>query len=152
MAGRATSKPTGSRKVLKRCKESGTISHCPGLGRLSQITSQVKSIVEEQMHIDDETTALQLHHLLQEKGYHLSHWTILRSRTSLGWTFRGSAYCPFIRQQNKLKHLEWARNDDFENIVWTDECSVQLETQRRFSCRKRGERPVNNPRYVYVNV
>ena len=67
------------------------------------------------------------------------------------WTFRGSSYCQLIRQANKIKRLDWAKinlNDKFENIVWTDEATIQLETHRRFSCHKRGERPKNKPRYV----
>ena len=32
-----------------------------------------------------------------------SHSTILRNRRSLGWTFRGSAYCQMIRDVNKTK-------------------------------------------------
>ena len=34
-----------------------------------------------------------------------------------------------------MKRLEWAREhleDDFEDVLWTDETSVQLETRRRF--------------------
>ena len=118
------------------------------------MTAAVKLLVKEQMRKDDETTAHQLHALLRSKGFTLSLCTVLRCRTSLGWTFRGSAYCQLIRQENKQKRLAWARAKvdlDWENVVWTDECTVQLETHRRFCCRKRGERPKNKPRYpVYV--
>jgi len=51
---------------------------------------------------------------------------------SLGWTFRGSAYCQLIRDVNKEKRLDfaWAHSsDNFGNVIFTDECSVQLETQ-----------------------
>ena len=40
------------------------------------------------MREDDETTACQLHALLNSKGYSLSLRTILQSRSLLGWTFR----------------------------------------------------------------
>ena len=103
------------------------------------------------MQHDDETTAVQLFHLLKEKGYSISLRTILRCRTDLGWTFRGSSYCQLIRQANKIKRLDWAKinlNDKFQNVVWTDEATIQLETHRRFSCHKKGERPKNKPRYV----
>ena len=39
----------------------------------------------------------------------LSCRSILRWRKQLGWTFRGSAYCQLIRQNNKEKRLKWAR-------------------------------------------
>ena len=43
------------------------------------------------MQEDDETTAHQLHRALLEAGS-----TIIRGRTELGWTFRGSAYCQLM--------------------------------------------------------
>ena len=64
---------------------------------------EVKRVVESQMRLDDETTAYQLHALLNSKGYCLSLTTVLHYRTSLGWTFRGSAYCQLIREVNKQK-------------------------------------------------
>ena len=56
---------------------------------------------------------------------------ILRGQKTLGWSFRGAAYCQLIRDIKKMKRLEWAREhleDDFEDVVWTDETSIQLET------------------------
>ena len=84
------------------------------------------------MRRDDETTASQLHVLLTGLGYTLNLRTILLCRTSLGWTFRGSGYCQLIRDVNKQKRLDFARghrSDNFINVVFTDECSVQLESQ-----------------------
>ena len=108
------------------------------------------------MQLDDETTAIQLHQLLISRGYNISKRTVLCCRTSLGWTFRGSAYCQLIREANKVKRLDFAQKyieeatsaTGFEDVVWTDECSVQLETHRLFCCRKRGEPPKHKPRYA----
>ena len=132
----------GIAKFLKYNKESGSIGRKPGSGRPSKITAEMKKIVEEQMQLDDETTAHQLHQLLVSKGFNISLRTVLRCRTSLGWTFRGSAYCQLIREVNKAKRLQWAiENQDlnFDDVVWTDECTVQLESHRRFCCRKVGQ-------------
>ena len=38
--------------------------------------------------------------------------------------------------------------DAFENVVYTDECTVQLETHRHYCCHKEGEAPRLKPRYV----
>lgn len=111
-----------------------------GSGGPTKITPQVMAIVEQQMQRDDETTAYQLHQHLQ---------SILRCQASHGWTFRGSTYCQLIRAVNKQMHLEWAQqnvNDTLDNVIWTDECSVQLESHRRFCCRKIGEAPRPKPR------
>ena len=88
--------------VLKFHISRRTIARKPGSGTPSLVTMEVKHIVEEQMRLDDETTAYQLHALLHQKGFPLSLRTILRCRSSLGWTFRGSAYCQLIRDVNKV--------------------------------------------------
>lgn len=110
-----------------------------GSGRPTKITRAVLQIVEEQMQKDYETTAVQLQKILVDKGEPLSLKTILKSRETLGWTFRGSAYCQIIRDKNKTKRLQWAMdhleeyNDNkFEDVLWTDESSIQLESHKRF--------------------
>lgn len=139
----------GVHKFLRKFEETGSIMRRVGSGRPSKVTAEIKQIVEEQMRKDDETTAYQLHQLLSEKGYSISLRTILRCRTTLGWTFRGSAYCQLIRDANKVKRLQWTqehRDDSFDDVIWTDECTVQMESHRRFACRKRGEAPRPKPR------
>ena len=131
--------------LIKRYDRTSTLERCTGSGRPSKITSRVKAIVDSQMREDDETTAVQLAAILKQQGIQLSLSTILRSRTALGWTFRGSAYCQMIRHANKLKRLEWAQRNvheaeqGFLDVIYTDETSIQLEAHRRFCCRKRGE-------------
>ena len=138
---------SGVDRFLKKFEETKCISRTPGSGRPTKATAEIKAIIEQKMHEDDETTAYQLHQLLITRGYNITLRTVLRCRTSLGWTFRGSAYCQLIQSANKTKRLAWAQkhlHDTFDNVVWTDECTVQLETHRRFCCRKQGEPPRPN--------
>ena len=63
----------------------------------------------------------------------------------LGWTFRGSKYCQLIRHLNKVKRFVWAcdnyvevldnRLNCFNDVIWSDETTVQLESHRRHSYR-----------------
>ena len=126
--------------LLKRYKYTMTVCRMPGSGRPPKTSDPcVMAIVEKKMRQDDETTAAQLHRLLEASGVHISVTTILRSRLKLGWTFRGSAYCQMIREANKIKRLQWARqhqHDDFHDVVWTDETTVQMESHKRLCCRK----------------
>ena len=116
------------------------------------LTRQIHKIVEEQMLKDDETTVSQLHKLLLEKGIKVSCRFILCWRKQLGWTFRGNAYCQLIRQNNKEKRLKWAREylneseGGFENVIWSDESSIQCETHKRFCYRKKNCPPKRKPR------
>ncbi len=140
-------------RFIKRFVARGTISRKEGSGRPSKITDRVLELVEVQMRAEDETTATQLHVLLTSHGVCISLSTILRSRTMLGWTFRGSKYCQLIRHVNKFKRFLWgmrylpeALACGFENVIWSDETTVQLESHRRHSYRKKGERATLKPR------
>ena len=98
---------------------------------------------------DDETTVKELKKMLAERGHHISDTSVLKCRRELGWTRRGSAYCQMIRDVNKEKRLEWARNnvgEDFADCIYSDETTVQIETHRRFCCTKTGLKPRYKPR------
>ena len=139
----------GVAKFIKVYQATGSIERRPGSGRMSSITWKIKELVEEKMQDDDETTATQLYRMLQDQGITISLRTVLRCRTILGWTFRGSAYCQLIREENKAKRLLWAQQhteEAFSDVIFTDETTVQLENHRRFCCRKIGERPKPKPR------
>ena len=81
--------------------------------------------------------------------------TIICGRTELGWTFRGSAYCQLIRDVNKAQRLAWAQQycseaeTGFNDVVWTDESSIQMETHKRFCFRKIGQPAKSKPRSVF---
>ena len=60
-----------------------------------------------------------------------------------------------IREVNKVKRLAWAlenQEDDFDNVIWSDECTIQLENHRRFCGRKVGHAPKPKPKYASYNV
>ena len=140
-------------RFIKRFIDTGTIARKEGSGRPSKITDQVLELVEQTMTADDETTAIQLHVLLTSCRIRLSLATILRSRILLGWTFRGSKYCQLVRHANKLKRFHWAvkylpevLNHGFQDVIYTDESTVQLESHRRHSYRKKGQPATLKPR------
>ena len=144
----------GVNAFLVRVRQTGTIARCPGSGRPTKQSEQVKQIIEAAMREDDETTVKEARGKLTAAGYALSMSTTLRCRKELGWTVRGSAYCQMIRDSNKTKRLEWAlkhlheAETGFLDVIFTDETSIQMESHRRFCCRKKGEVPKNKPRYV----
>ena len=67
--------------------------------------AEIKALVEQKIHENDEKAAVQLHVMLKEHGYTISLCTI-RCRTSLVWTFRDSKYCQLIHEVNKAKRPE----------------------------------------------
>ena len=61
--------------------------------------------------------------------------------------------CLYVRRQKKEKRLEWAQtyiHDTFENVVWSDETTVQMESHRRYCYRKDREKahPKPSPRHA----
>ena len=98
----------GIAKLMKHVQERGSLERVPGSGRLSKIIPRMEAIIDAQMQQDDEATGTQLKALLHSKDYGLSKSTILRRRSSLGWTRWGSA-CQMIHDANKVKQLEFAK-------------------------------------------
>ena len=45
-------------------------------------------------------------------------------------------------QKCKLRKV----HENFEDVIWTDEASIQLDSHKRYCCRKEGERPRPKPR------
>ena len=143
--GIVASKP-GISKFLKPYSERGTIERKSGSERRSKMTESVKKAIDGEMENDDERTGVELAKYLEERGEPISVSTALRCRKALGWTSWGSAYCQLIREGNKGKRLEWAlqyqsevEDGGYSDVIFTDECSVQLERHRRRTCRRVGQ-------------
>ena len=101
------------------------------------------------MTLDDKTTGLELGELLQRNGIHVCSRTALRWRKDLGWPTKVTSYCQMIREANTVKRLEWARENRemwFEDVIYTDITTVQMETHRRTCSYKRGSKPRYEPR------
>ena len=109
----------GIHKFLQKHRETNNIERRPGSGQPTKMTAAVKAPIERQMRDNNEMTAVQLHALLLCHGHTMTLKTVLRCRAALGWTFRGSAYCQLIRQQNKVKRLQWAQEHLSKGIAAT---------------------------------
>ena len=126
-----------------------TITPLPKSGRPTKLTDVALQKIDAAMMQDDETTARELVTDLLGAGVSVSLSTALKGRRLLCWTRRGMAYCQLIRAENRNKWLDWAQEHlgaEFHNVIWTDETSVQMETHRRFCCRKKGQKPRYKPR------
>ena len=109
----------GIHKFLQKHREMNNIERRPGSGRPTKMTAAVKALVYWQMRGDNETTTVQLHALLLRHDHTMTLKTVLRCHAALGWTIRGSAYCQLIRQQNKVKRLQWAQEHLNEGVAAT---------------------------------
>lgn len=118
-------------------------------GRKSKLVNHY-ALLESLMNENDELTAAQIKNILEnDYGVKVTKSTIRLTRRLLGWTYRRPAYCQTIRMNNIDKRLAWAEanlSNDFHDVIWTDETTVQLETHKRLCSRKKGFTPKLKPR------
>ena len=145
-------------RLEKHILHYGTVSPLPKCGRPTKLTGEALQRIDTAMTQDDEMTAKELVTSLAGAGVSMPLSTALKGRRLLGWTHHGAAYCQLIHAENRVKRLRWAQEHigaDFEDIIWTDETSVQMDTHRHFCCRKKSQKPRCKPRLkhpVKVNV
>ena len=91
--------------------------------------------------------------------------TVKRARRHLGWTTKHTRYCQLMSEVNIEKRMEWCLDrviaDDFdmEDVIWTDECSVQLGSHTKTTYHKQGapsrmaSRPKHPPKvHVWAGI
>ena len=101
--------------------------------------------IDNEMAKNDELTARQIQALLLKKWPQLvvSLTTIKKTKKQLGWVVGRPKYCQLVRVANKQKRVDWCRDrlaehETFDNAIFTDECTVQLDNHSRLCFRKRG--------------
>lgn len=80
----------------------------------------------------------------QQFGLRLSIATIKRTRRKLGWIKTGPRYCQQVREHNRVNRLAFAQrcianNEQFDDVIFTDESSIWLERHGKICFRKIGE-------------
>ena len=138
----------GVHKFIIVYHETGSVGRHPGSGRISKVTDHMKMLLlrnkcSEMMKHCTSTPS----HTFGELCQHFFQ-TILRCWKVLGWTFRGSTYCQLIWKANKTKRLEWCyryKEDRFDDVIWIDESTIQLEAHRWYCCCKQGRIPRPKP-------
>ena len=108
------------------------------------------AFIDESLKKNDEITARILRDdLLKEwPDLAVSISTIKRARYQLGWRATRPKYCQLVREANKAKRLDWCKdrlmeNEQFDNVIFTDECSVQLDSHGRLCfCKEKEVRKI----------
>ena len=110
-------------RIIKKYKITGSMKKGASTGRRTKLNPESQQFIEEQMRNDDAER---------------------RCRKKFGWTLQQTRYCQLIRDANKVKRLEYAQRvletgDTFDNVIFSDECSISLEQFRQTCYRKVGE-------------
>ena len=128
-------------RIIKKYKITGSMKKGASTGRRTKLNTESQQFIEDQMRKDDETTSGRIQKKLGKRGVRVHSSTVRRCRKKLGWTLQQTRYCQLIRDANKVKRLEYAQRvletgDTFDNVIFSDECSISLEQFRRTCYRK----------------
>ena len=101
-------------------------------------------------------TATDVRRELVSKGSDLSKTTVQRIIHEAGYTASAPRYCQMIREANKVKRLTFCQqlitdNDNFADIIFTDECTVQLHDNKVVIYRLRDQvaQPIPQPKHPF---
>ena len=100
---------------------------------------------------NSELTANDILHKMHAEGKHASKSSVVRAIHRMGWSAHATRYCQLIREQNKIKRVEFCQSvlsndDNFDDVVFTDEKTVQLKPAHRRSYHKKNERRQFRPK------
>lgn len=133
-------------KFLKRYKERNSLENAHKSGRPTEsVTSEIKEFIDKSYKDNDELSSPKLQKMLQEKfGVSFSRSKVKRLRRAIGWTITRNRYCQLIREANHAKRLEWClkcleTGETFDNVVFTDESSIEMESHGPLTFRKEGQ-------------
>ena len=104
-------------------------------------------IIDKQMERNDELTSPGLTKLIYEEfGLNFSIQKVKRLRQKLAWVQTGTKYCQLIHEPNRIKRLEFSEkclreNEQFNNLTFTDECSVFMENHSKTTFHPKWEQP-----------
>ena len=118
-------------RIIKKLRLTGSVANLPRSGRPQKLSTEAKTFVDQQMHRDDKTTSNTIKKKLERHGI--------------------CAYCQLICDANKVKRLEFAQRvlesgDTFNNVIFSDECSISLQAYRRTCFRMANEPTKRKPK------
>ena len=131
--------------MIKNLHLTGSVANLPRSGRPRRLSVEARAFIEQQMCKDDEMTSAKIQKKLAKRGISVSSSTVRRSRKQQGWTLQRTAYCQLICDANKVKRLEFAQRvlesgDTFHNVIFSDECSISLQSYCR-TCFRMADEP-----------
>ena len=131
--------------LMVKYNNTKTITDRPRAKRRKLLNDEHYRVIDNALSENDELTTRQLYDVLLKKfpGLGASLSTVKRARWELGWVVSSPKYCQMIRDANKEKRLVWCQkmkqaNEQFEDVIFTDESSVMLETHRKRCYRRKG--------------
>ena len=142
----------GHRSVIRflKCYQGRqSLENAPRSGRpTGEVTLEMMNFLDTEMERNDEVTAPELTGGINNRfETRFSQPKIKRLRQKLGWVGTKTKYCQLIRESNCIKRLQfsqkyWQDDEQFEDVIFTDECSVMLENHTKILFHREGEQGI----------
>jgi hypothetical protein len=111
-------------------------------------------IVEKTLRENPQQSATNVHKTLKSDGYELSLSTTKRIISAVGYTSASPRYGQLVRDTNKEKRIHFCQtlvnsNDTLCDIIFTDECSVQLHQNKQvmYRCKDTPRETIPKPKH-----
>ncbi|KAJ8026316.1 Transposable element Tcb2 transposase [Holothuria leucospilota] len=145
------------KNIILRYRSRGHIRNLKRGGRRPRMTDEHAKLIHSLMEENKERTSVDLQkELLKRTGETFSTSQIRKKKRELGWVCYNTKYGQSIRHVNKVKRLIHIRElaltkETYHNVVFTDECTVELDNHARITFRKKDEKPVikGRPKHPY---
>ena len=134
----------GVSHVLKKWRKDKILFDYPRSGRPKILHSATHNQISQWLTANNELTLNDLLVKLYAQGITASRSSISRVLKRMGWSAHATRYCQLIREQNKLKRIEFCQKlqrdgDSFDDVIFTDEAMIQLKPAHRKSYHKKGQ-------------
>ena len=107
---------------------------------LSSVTLRDTELIKEYISNDYTMSSTEIHRMLKEDGVSFGLTTTKWAISASGFTHSRPRYGQMVRDANKLKRVDFcdrliAKNDQFDDVIFLDECSIQLHQNKLCSYR-----------------
>ena len=127
--------------IIGKWKIHHTLGNLPSkhLRTPKDVTLEILDFIDSSMETNDELTAKKLQESIENQfAVVFSATKVKRLRRSLGWLSSGTKYCQLVKEVNRIKRLQFSEKcleleDNFDDVLWSDECCVQLDWNGRIS-------------------
>ena len=156
----------GISAFLRRYRNTGSVARKQRRRWYGKVADRQEIV--HQLYLDnDELSAVDVQRILRDDhGIVASLTTVKRCRQRLGWERCRPKYCQFVKRVNQEKRLRFCRDlvdaqgtvqDNFDDCIFTDECTVQLFpntslcfTNKQAGVERRPKPTVKHPTKVHV--
>ena len=124
-----------------------TIWDLPRRAKPNKLSEEMTTLMNNMLRNNDEMISRQICSRLIEKFQSLNRVslsTVKQARQAKGWVCTRPHYCQLIKEVNKVKWREWCQQqiemkEEFEDVIFTDECTAQLDHHGRLCFRKESQ-------------